>query len=227
MLFNNNLFAKCTTWAAQIQGEAGGVRELYFEHNAFLGTLQGPDPLYPNQGHGLRINDNAHALTFDRNEITHNLGVGLQIVGTNVDDLSFYKNLITDNLAGPVDSDPIKHLNWFGNQTVPTPIKWLQTASKIPPPKISLDIQGATPAAPGSDRFFTIAKAALHFTIRPQPPFTPKDALWDVGSGLGQIAMTMDQSFDAPGSYPITAVTWDAAGQAALASVTIDVRTKP
>jgi hypothetical protein len=224
ILFANNLFSKSSTWGAQIQGDAGGVRELYFNRNAFLGTVQGPDPLYPNQGHGFRINGDAHFLTFNRNEIAHNLGVGLQITGDDVDDLSFYKNVITDNKGDPVDSDPIKHLNWLGNQIVPIPSKWLQNAQATPAPTISLDIQGATPAAPGSDHFEAVAKATLHLTVQAEGPFIPKNALWDIGWGVPRTTMTTDQSFDTPGSYPISVVTWDATGQAAGVSVTIDVK---
>jgi hypothetical protein len=229
MLITNNLFAKSTTWGAQIQGDAGGVRDLYFAHNAFLGTQLGPEALYPNQGHGLRINGNAHALTFERNEITHNVGVGLQITGDDVDDLFFYKNLIADNPGGMVDGDPIKHLVWLGNQTIPVPSSWLQHAQQTPQPKISLDIVGATPAAPGPDRFSALTGTALHFSIAAAQHFIPHDALWDFGSGLPRTGLTADQTFDNPGVYAITVVTWatsgGTAGQAAQTSVTIDVKT--
>ena len=224
MLFNNNLFANGNTWGAQIQGDGGGATELYFQHNAFIATQQGPDPLYPNQGHGLRINGNAHNLTFERNEINHNTGSGLQITGDGVDDLCFYKNLISDNLGGSVDSDPIKHLAWLGNQVFPVPPHWLQTAQQMPEPRIAVNIVNATPAAPGADRVLSTTGVPLHFTLRSEAPYMPHDVLWDFGFGLPRTGPGADQTFAKPDSYAIAVVTWDSGGDAALVNATIDVR---
>jgi hypothetical protein len=224
MLFNNNLFANATTWGAQIQGDAGGASDLYFQHNAFTATQQGPDPLYPNQGNGLRINGNAHNLTFERNEINHNTGSGLQITGDDVDDLSFYKNLISDNRGGSADSDPIKHLVWLDNQVFPIPTQWIQSAQQTPEPRIAVNIANATAAAPGADRVLTVIGSPLHFTLRSLPPYAPRDVLWDFGFGLPRTGLTADQTFDKPNSYTITVASWDNTGGAAIVDATIDVR---
>jgi parallel beta-helix repeat protein len=224
MLFSGNLFTNANTWGAQIQGDAGGASDLYFEHNGFVATQQGPDPLYPNQGHGLRINGNAHHLTFERNEITNNTGSGLQITGDDVDDLSFYKNLISNNRGGSVDSDPIKHLAWIGNQVFPIPRHWIQDAQQAAEPRLVVNIANATAAAPGADRVITTTGSPLHFTLSTGAAYVPRDVLWDFGSGLPRTGLTAEEKFDKPGSHVITVITWDSAGGAALVDATIDVR---
>jgi parallel beta-helix repeat protein len=227
MLLVNNLFARATTWGAQIQGDAGGADELYFEHNGFNGTQTGPDPLYPNQGHGLRINGNAHALTFERNEMTHNAGFGLQITGDQVDDLCFYKNLLAENRGGVTDSDPIKHLIWAGNQTPPTTTRWMQFAKANGPPKIALNLTGAKLELAGSNHWLATSGSSVHFAIDSKDGFTPHDDLWDFDFGLPHSGLTADQVFDKPGSYPIEIVVWDASGRAAHLTATIDVKKPP
>ena len=72
--YANNTVRKCLQWAAQFQGEAGGIGYNYFYQCKFNDTTVGRGKLpYPGyEGHGFRINGDMHHAVLDQCEMAGN-----------------------------------------------------------------------------------------------------------------------------------------------------------
>jgi hypothetical protein len=100
-----NSIDACSTWAAQLQGEEGGMAQQYFFRCRFGGTLgKKAEPLYPDDaGHGLRTNGNVRRVTFEQCEFCNNEGIGIQLGGDGLEQLAFANCKIHGNRGEAVE----------------------------------------------------------------------------------------------------------------------------
>jgi len=213
MLFARNLIQRATTWGMQIQGEAGGARQLFFQANQFLSTQIGPSPLYPNQGHAVRLNGNCQSIVFEDNEIAHSAGAGIQITGDNVSQIEFLENTLDDNRAGTIDAGAIPHLTWIDNRASPPVPQWDRISENLPlsQAKVSFDTPIDTPITFGKPIRFSASISN----------FAPTAWLWDFNDGLPATAAAPTHAFSKSGFFLIELIAWDSAGHAARATATV------
>jgi hypothetical protein len=226
VLFANNTIQNSQTWGAQIQGDTGGAQQMYFYHNTFSGTVQGPNNLYPNQGQGFRFNGNATNINLDGNRIANNGNIGLQLGGTNVDQLTIVNNTITGNAGAAVTRDysgvgPFagKDLVW-SNNSVSNNGNNFQLAS------VGFSANAAPTAAIVNPGTATVGQP-VNFSFRFSDQGTLGSVLWDLGEGLPDTSANPSHVYTIPGKYLVELVVWDNAGRAAFDTMLVTVAPEP
>ena len=211
--FGHNTVKDCSTWGAQVQGEAGKASAMYFYGNTFSGAVkQGPDTLYAPQGHGFRFNGGAENIVLDSNTIKANQGAGVQIAGEKVGELSFIKNTITHNGAEALDG-PAALGTWVENQVSGN------RKNNIP----SNSGGGKLPFAAIVSEGVAVVGETLSFTVKATGIGPVTNVLWDFGDGCPVTSVSATHAFSAAGEYRVTAVAWDAAGRAAMCEMMVKV----
>jgi parallel beta-helix repeat protein len=212
IFWGNNTIKASSTWGIQIQGETGKASKQYFYKNTFTTSVKsGPKTLYAPQGHGVRFNGNANHIVFDANTITANQGSAFQVTDVNVTDLRILNNMITGNGEAAVDGSAPNTL-WTGNTVTGN-----QTNNSI------ANSGGLVPTATLNQDDTALVGESLTFTIQAAGTGAITNVLWDFGEGLPVTTATASHVYTTPGTYRVTAIAWDAAGQAAFKQMTLNV----
>jgi PKD repeat protein len=198
---------------------------MYFYHNTFSNTADGPNSLYPNQGQGFRFNGNATNINLDGNHIANNGNIGLQLGGTNVDRLTIVNNTIIGNAGAAVTRDfssvgPFagKDLVW-SNNTVANNGNNFQLSS------VGFSANAAPTAAivdPGA----AMVGQRVNFSFSFSDKGTLGSVLWDLGEGLPETSANPTHVYTIPGKYRVELVVWDNAGRAAFDTQLVTVAPK-
>ncbi len=220
-VFLRNIIKNPSTWGVQVQGDAGGASQLYFYKNAFSGAMRSsPATLFAPQGNGIRVNGDANNVVFDSNQIQTNQGAGVQVVGSNLSNLTFKGNQITDNSLQAVTS----------SITVPGTV-WDANYIKGNSPDNSLSSTKPYDAGPASiDALVETATVGMpiQFSIGIDgDPTALVHALWDFGDGIPATETQPVYTYSKTGVYHVTAVGWDAAGHAILGELDLNVILAP
>lgn len=213
-----NRMAGCQTWGAQIQGEQGGAHRMYFHRNLFEETRKSDRSLYPNDaGHGFRFNGNAFGMVLHANQIVGNRGAGVQLVGQNLDRLTFIENVVQDN-AGPAVAGAFRgdHLLWQANDVSGNQGGDNALAGKGFNQRSLPDLAIRISANPKTGR-------AVTFELEGFDPDRFSEVLWDLGHGIPHTGRTVEHTYDRPGRYRVAAIVWTVDGQAALTETTLTV----
>ena len=201
--FGYNTVRGCSTWGAKVQGEAGKASAMYFYNNTFSGTLKkSPETMYAPQGHGVRFNGSAQDIVLDSNVITSNEGSAIQIAGEGVERLRFVKNTMTKNGSEALD-DPAKAGVWAQN-----------VVSGNRRNNIPSNGAGKLPFAMIACEGTAVVGETLTFAVKATGIGPITNVLWDFGDGSPVTSVGATHAFAAAGDYRVTAVAWDAAGQA-------------
>lgn len=209
--WGDNQIRRCNQWGAQIQGESGGAGFHYFYRCSFsdMRLAQGKVPYPGEEGHGFRINGNAHHLTFEKCTFQDNARLGLQLGGRGVDFLSFVGGSITGNGGAAVSGlKDYSALEWK-NMTVKQ-----NGSDALPPPKPfphPAPVAGFT--VPASAR---VGKpVSFRSMARAQGPGKIVQVLWDFDHGVPATQAALTHTFDKPGTYRVTLLVWDEQGRGA------------
>ncbi|MEM1109765.1 MAG: right-handed parallel beta-helix repeat-containing protein [Planctomycetota bacterium] len=108
VLVVDNEIKNAGTFGVQLQGEAGGAREIYLARNLFDGTTSAD----PGVGDGVRLNENLTDIVFDRNTITNNSRNGIAVNGdaATYDHIDLIGNVLSNNASGDFDGIDILNL---------------------------------------------------------------------------------------------------------------------
>jgi parallel beta-helix repeat protein len=213
-----NTVSDCIQWAAQLQGESGGIARHYFYRCNFEGTIRGdPQAVYRNDsGHGLRINGNCRQLVFDNCRFRGNGGYGLQLLGQGVGEISLLHCLISANgLAGVSGLSSYAAIELTdckaagnGNDTLPV-------SKPLPTPPPAADFRVPETIRAGEPAPFACASRAASGTI--------VQRLWDFNQGIPEVTANPKHTFDRPGKYRVTLIVWDSAGRGGHAEKMVEV----
>lgn len=214
-----NTISECAQWGAQFQGESGGIARHYLYRCTFEKTLRGDARArYPQQsGHGFRTNGACRDMVFEECALRDNGGCGLQLGGRDVDRLAFLRCAITGNgldaVSGPAPGAAIefKDCKVEGNRSDRLP-----QAPALPGTPPEADFRAPAVVRAGVPVEFQCASRA--------PGGTIAERLWDFNDGIPEVEASPRHTFERPGRYRVTLVTWDAAGRGARAEKTIDVQ---
>jgi hypothetical protein len=212
IFWGNNTIKASSTWGIQIQGETGKASKQYFYKNTFTGSMKNsPKTLYAPQGNGVRFNGNANHIVLDANTINANEGSAIQVTDVNVTDLRIINNMITANGEAAVDGSAPNTL-WTGNTVTGN-----QTNNAI------ANAGGLVPTATLNQDDTALVGESLSFSIQTAGTGAITNVLWDFGEGLPVTTANASHIYTVPGIYRVTAIAWDAAGQAAFKQMTLNV----
>lgn len=211
----HNTVRDMQTWGAQIQGETGGARKMYFFGNTIQDTVTAPGNLYPNQGHGFRFNGNSQHMVLDSNQIVNNGQIGVQLGGSGVDQLEFRNNRITTN-DGPAVTNSFgtvgpyqgEDLRWSGNSVSQNGNNYQLTSTG--------DFDGnqapiASIVVSGSG----LIGEPVQFGFLYGDDGNLGNVLWDFDAGIPSTTIAPSYTYSEPGVYRVGLVVWDAGGRAA------------
>jgi hypothetical protein len=213
-----NTITRCNEWGAQLQGETGGIAYHYFYRCQFAATTVGRgQPRYPgDEGHGFRINGDAHHITLEECDIRGNERSGIQLGGRYVDHLSFVRCTIRDN-KGPAVSGPANYtaLEWDHCQVNGNGTNDLPAARPFPTKAPLATISGPARARTGETVKFASLSTAQGGQI--------KQVLWDFQEGVPAAEALSTHRFSKPGEYRVTLLVWDGSGRGSRAEARIKV----
>ncbi len=204
MLWAYNQFVCCSMWGMQIQGpsESNRINTLYFYNNTFSRTLRGhPSVPYKGaDGHAVRINNHASHLTFDSNRFTDNGGQAFQILGRDVNCLTFVNNVIANNASASIRDYPGDTVVWENNRVV---------GNKTNAVLESRGDLGNRPAASFSapDRARSGEPVVFKNTSTDADAVT--QVLWDFGDGLPCTELSPAHTYQRPGVYRVNLLVWN------------------
>ncbi len=217
VFWGRNTVSGCNQWGAQFQGDKGGISYHYLHACVFKEMPLGRGKVkYPgSEGHGFRIVGNTNHLVLEDCEFRGNSRHGLEIMGANVDDLRFVGCTITNNKSRGVSySGTYEGLDWEdctvtgnANDTLP-PAK-----PSSPPPSAAFDVAGEAKAG-----------SLSRFTDKSQAPSGAIAAvLWDFDDGIPCAERNASHTYSKAGSYRVTLIVWDEAGNAARVERVVEV----
>ncbi|HEX8522380.1 MAG TPA: right-handed parallel beta-helix repeat-containing protein [Tepidisphaeraceae bacterium] len=222
IFWGRNTVKAASTWGIQIQGETGKASKQYFYKNTFAGTMKNdPNTKYAPQGHGFRFNGDSDHIVLDSNKIDGNLGAGIELEATGLSNLSFVGNAITNNGDVAVMGSATDAV-WAGNTVAGNgynnTLKNAAAADNLP----DGTLQKNAPNLVGENMFFAINTAGLGSIT---------NVLWDFGEGIPTTQSFTDSVtsasashvFTEPGVYQVTAIAWNAAGEAAMSEMSVNV----
>ncbi len=218
VFWGRNTVRDCNQWGAQLQGEAAGIAYHYFYRCSFLDMPVGKGKVwYPgDEGHGFRTCGNVRHTTFEECEFGRNGRFGLQLIGAQVDQLSFVRCTIKDNkgpaVVGPGDYSALEWVDCIasgnGSNVLPAAKPFAHTA-----PVAKFDAR--TIVRVGEDVTFSHASRAVDGKVVAM--------LWDFGDGLPSIDAKPAHTYHRPGTYCVTLIVWDDAGRAGRAEREVKV----
>jgi hypothetical protein len=222
VLFLRNTIRRCETWGAQLQGEGGGATDFLHYDSAFELT-RNTQSIYPNQGHGFRVNGGTRNCAWVQCRFNTNAGLGMQwrtddSVSLAINRFTLVNGGFTNNVfdalpywEAPSISDIFANGNIAsgnGNNALPATMGFASNAT----PSLSLlvppVIYAGVPASFGST--FTDDGALAR-------------QLWDFGIGLPRGETNPVVTYAAPGNYTIFCAAWDDGGRPAWAQTNITV----
>jgi len=217
--WGHNTISGASTWGVQIQGETNGAKNQYFFKNIFIGTIKsGPNTLYAPQGHGVRFNGDANGIVFDNNEITANQGQGIQLTGSNLRNLTFTSNTITNNAGAAATSDGVTNLYWADNT-----ISGNGSDNPLPSSTTKANVIDN----PFGDFRIRVGQP-LRFGLREDAAAGVDHVLWDFGTGLPSTELNPTFAYDVPGTYRVTMIAWgDDGGAPRFEEQTLTVTPEP
>ena len=212
VFWGRNTIQNCAMWGAQLQGESGGARFMYFYDNTFSKSIANhPESLFKGSGgHGFRINGNTHSITFEANRFQNNEVAGIQILGDQIEQLAFLDNHIVDNGGGALVLDPKIPLQWNNNAVSGNLIDY--GFEKLP-----VQRPAATFAAPQT------AFAGETVTLKLDSTEMFSHLLWDFGDGVPVNSANPSHVYSTPGRYIVTLLVWDHQGRAARVERLIEI----
>ena len=214
--FAYNSFSNSTLWGMQIQGDAGGARNLYFYKDTYAATKTGPHtPL--DTGYGIRINGNTHFLTLDSVTIKDNPSWAIQGigVGSNVDGLSVVNCILSNNRSNYSWAGSMKNIEWENNSVSAFATNSVPSNSGFTDAKPVAVIECPDKAEVGEPVTFTSKSTDSDGTIA--------HTLWDLGVGAPIAESAASYTFTKAGSYRISLLVWDEAGRGGHAEKTIEI----
>lgn len=229
---NNVLWARNTVrdgvqWAAQFQGESGGIAHHFFDGCRFEKTRKGDSRAgYPgSDGHGFRTNGRCRGLVFKDCVFCDNGGYGVQLGGPEVDVLSFRNCRFIDNASGPGTPPDASNRVEFLHCTTAV------QGTTQPLPDVR-PFPGAGPAADFAtpERITVGQPATFRCTSKIDQGAAEAvaargivDRLWDFGHGIPAVVAEPAVTFPTPGPRRVTLVVWDAEGRGALVEKQVTV----
>jgi parallel beta-helix repeat protein len=213
-----NRVGDCAQWGAQWQGETGGIAHHYFYRCEFARTVRGdPRARYPqDSGHGFRFNGHTRAVVFEDCAFRENGGYAIQIVGREVDFLSFVRCEFTGNRTGVITGVSPAMTIAFSDGDSGTDAAGLPPGAhrfSAPPPVADF-------RSPPELRAGTAARFACTSTTADGEVV---ERLWDFGDGIPATETEPSHTYAQPGAYRVTLITWDARGRGARAERTLRV----
>ncbi|HOE61232.1 MAG TPA: right-handed parallel beta-helix repeat-containing protein [Kiritimatiellia bacterium] len=212
MLWAHNRFVCCSMWGMQLQGPSASnhIHSLYFYDNLFTRTQKGhPSVVYKGaDGHAIRINNHTTHVTFDGNQITDNGGMAFQILGKNVNHLTFIRNVIANNAGASIRTYLGDAVVWEDN---------LVSGNKTNVTLTTCGEMGAAPVAAFDAPETARAGEPVAFRDTSVDPEGIAQRLWDFGDGLPCLEAQPKHVYRKPGAYRVTLVVWNASKRAALA----------
>ena len=213
-----NRVEDCAQWGAQWQGETGGIAHHYFYRCEFARTVRGdPRARYPqDSGHGFRFNGHTRAVVFEECTFRDNGGYGIQIVGREVDFLSFVRCEFTGNRMGLATGvSPALTVAFTDCTAEADPAGSWPEAQAFPAPPPVADFRSPPELRAGTDaRFACTSKTADGEVV---------ERLWDFGDGIPAMEAEPTHTYAQPGTYRVTLIAWDAHGRGARTERTLHV----
>jgi hypothetical protein len=220
VLWARNTVRDCVQWAAQFQGDTGGIAHHYFHDCRFEKTRKGdPRAGHPGaDGHGFRTNGHCRGLVFEDCVFRDNGGYGVQLGGPEVDVLSFRNCRFIDNAAGPGKPPGAATRVEFLNCTMAA----RGQSEALPDVR---HFSGSGPQAEfesperihvGQPATFRCVSKADQRAGKTGDANGIVDRLWDFGHGIPAVAAEAVATFPTPGTGRVTLVVWDAEGRGAL-----------
>lgn len=204
-----NIIRNCIQWGAQLQGDGKGIAYHYFYRCKFLNNPVGRATWYPgDEGSGFRCLAKTYFVTLEECEISGNGRYGVQLVGGNIDFLSFIRCIIKGNgKAAVFGPEKYTALEWIecivksnGNDDLP-PAKPFQQK----PPKAAFDVPSRVRV--GEQVTFVSKSQAVRGDIAM--------VLWDFNDGVPVNKAIATHTYNRPGKYRVTLVVWDTTGRGA------------
>ena len=217
--YANNTVRKCLQWAAQFQGEAGGIGYNYFYQCKFNDTTVGRGKLpYPGyEGHGFRINGDMHHAVLDQCEMAGNGRYGVQLGGAKVDFLSFLKCAIVDNKGAAVaDLRDYTAVEFTDCKVSGNGSNNLPPNKPFPTPAPQATLEGPAQAKVGQRVEFRCAS--------PAADERGAVVLWDLGDGLPRRGDHVRYRYENPGKYLVAMILWDKNGRAVRLERLVEVK---
>lgn len=228
VLWARNTVRDCVQWAAQFQGESGGIAHHYFHDCRFEKTrTRDPRAIHPGaDGHGFRTNGACRGLVFEGCVFQENGGYGVQLGGVDVDVLSFIRCSFIDNAAGPVTAPPQTTRVEFHGCTITErgQQKSLPDVSPFPGAGPMAEFMVPERIEAGRPARFVCTSTAGPAAAEPAGRHGIADRLWDFGTGIPGIGVEPTVVFEHPGDRRVTLVVWDAAGRGAFVEKRVTVK---
>lgn len=214
--YGHNTFARALEWAAQLQGERGGIGYHYFYRCRFDGTTveRGRLPYPGAEGHGLRVNGDLHHSVFERCSMAGNARAGVQLLGSGLEFLSFVGCRIVGN-GGPALSGRGDSVEWLDCQVSGNADNALPASASFPtpPPEAALEAPEHLPV--GQQGEFRCVSPAVE-----EPGAV---VLWDLGAGAPRRGDHLRLAYTREGEYAISMILWDSNGRAVRKEATLIV----
>lgn len=212
-----NTVSDCIQWAAQLQGETGGIARHYFYRCVFENTVRDdPQATYrQDSGHGFRTNSACRSLVLEQCTIRNNGGIGVQFGGDDLDAIRLLHCTITGNglsaMTGPGKYTALELADCSIERN---------QSNKLPQPK-------AFPNRPPTADFnlpqVIRAGEPASFQCISAPAATIVERLWDFGHGIPDVAAEPKHTYELPGKYRVALIVWDSAGHGARVEKMIEV----
>jgi len=209
-----NQFVCCSMWGMQIQGQSNDKRihSLYFYKNSFSRTMKKnhPSVVYKgHDGHAIRLNDHVSDIVFDSNRIENNGGQGFQIIGKDVNRLTFVNNIIANNRSASIQNYPGDKVVWENNLVAGNGTNIvLETRGDMgvqPAASFSVPSKARTGEPVSFKNTSTDAEGLVHF-------------LWDFDDGIPCTEMNPEHIYMKPGEYRVNLLVWNKQGNGSRAA---------
>ncbi len=202
-----NTVRGATQWGAQLDGD---VAHQYFYRCTFADTPVGKGkPMYPgDEGNGFRILNKATQLVFEECQFLDNARFGIQMIGSDVNAVSFDRCTIAGNKQRAVDGpDSYSILEWVGCRVEGNGDNSLPAVKPFaqPAPVASFE-------APADGR---VAERLAFANTSRAASGTVASVLWDFGDGPPVVEDQPTHIYQRAGTYRVTLVIWDSSGRAA------------
>lgn len=209
----HNQFVCCTMWGMQIMGpsESDKIHSLYFYDNTFSRTFKGhPSAIYKGaDGHAIRILNHTSHVVFDTNRIVDNAGLGFEIIGNDVNHLTFINNVITNNKMASIQGYTGDTVVWENNRVAGngtnTVLKTQGTVGGMPHASFSAPSRVRAGEPVVFQNTSTDAEEITH-------------VLWDFDDGIPSVERNPTYTYRKPGAYRVNLVVWNKQDNAAKAT---------
>ncbi|MDA3926080.1 MAG: right-handed parallel beta-helix repeat-containing protein [Kiritimatiellae bacterium] len=207
-----NQFVCCSMWGMQIQGQSDekNIHSLYFYKNSFSRTMKGhPSVVYKGaDGHAIRLNNHVSNIVFDSNRIENNGGQGFQILGKDVNRLTFVNNVIANNRSASIRNYPGDTVLWANN---------LVAGNKTNIVFKTCGDFGVMPQASFTVQANARVGEKVSFKNTSKDVENIEHVLWDFDDGIPCMEINPVHIYPKPGLYRINLLVWNKDGNVARA----------